>query len=139
MKLDKYIIHYKASKPGCHIITDLITSELKKSSIKDGILHLFIHHTSASLTISENHEASVRDDLEAYFNHQVKENEHYYTHLTEGPDDMPAHIKNVLIGSQVSIPFAEGKLSLGTWQGIFLWEFRNACPNRKITLTLMGQ
>lgn len=119
---------------GFHIITDLIEQSI---SLPDsGVPHIFIQHTSAGLTINENADPTVRTDLEASFNHIVRENEPFYEHTFEGPDDMPAHIKSSMVGSSVSIPITDGKLNLGTWQGVYLCEFRNRGGNRKLVLTV---
>tara|TARA_B100000287_G_scaffold419118_1_gene456922 strand:+ start:779 stop:1198 length:420 start_codon:yes stop_codon:yes gene_type:complete len=129
----------KNKNRGFHLITDEIVqnfSELNKISI--GLLHLFIKHTSASLTINENYSQNVRDDFESHFIKMVPEEPKYYTHLSEGPDDMPAHIKSSILGSTLIIPIKNGNLNLGTWQGIYLCEHRNNCNSRKIILTLQG-
>ncbi len=102
-----------------------------------GILHLFIQHTSAALAINENADPSVRRDFESIFNHVVPENLPFLTHTTEGPDDMPAHIKAAMIGSSVSIPITGGKLNLGIWQGIYLCEFRNHGGSRQIVASII--
>lgn len=125
---------------GFHLITSDILSELpqiKEYSV--GTLHLFIQHTSASLTINENADPTVRDDLEAHSNKMVPENAPYYRHTYEGPDDMPAHIKSSLYGSSVTIPLGNGKLLLGTWQGIYLGEHRDNAANRTLIATIQGQ
>jgi secondary thiamine-phosphate synthase enzyme len=106
--------------------------------IRHGLLQVFIKHTSASLTINENADPTVRVDFESHFNHAVQENLTYYKHTDEGSDDMPAHIKNSLLGCSVSIPISNGKLNLGVWQGIYLGEHRNFGGNRKIVLTAFG-
>ncbi len=124
-------------KRGFHLITDVINEELSGSFPKTGLLHLFIQHTSASIMINENFDPSVRIDLETSFNEIVKEDESYYTHTTEGSDDMPAHIKAAMIGTELSIPITDGKLNLGQWQGIFLCEFRNRGGQRKIIATIL--
>ncbi|MCL4117590.1 UNVERIFIED_CONTAM: hypothetical protein GTU68_001686 [Idotea baltica] len=103
-----------------------------------GVLHLFIKHTSAGLTINENADPSVRTDFESSFNHIVKENEPFYTHTYEGSDDMPAHIKATMVGSSVSIPITKHQLNLGTWQGIYLCEFRNNGGSRNLVATVMS-
>ncbi len=121
---------------GFHLITDTINKELKKEFPQTGLLHLFIQHTSASIMINENFDPSVRIDLETSFNDIVKENQEYYTHTTEGSDDMPAHIKAAMIGTELTIPITGGELNLGQWQGIFLCEFRNRGGNRKIIATI---
>lgn len=122
---------------GIHLITDRIVEELPPLPMA-GMLNLFIQHTSAGLTINENADPSVRDDLNKFLNQIAPEGEPYYTHTQEGPDDMPAHIKAALVGFSVQIPISNGRLNLGTWQGIYLCEFRNMGGNRKILATLMG-
>ncbi|MCO4755978.1 MAG: secondary thiamine-phosphate synthase enzyme YjbQ [Bacteriovoracaceae bacterium] len=120
---------------GFHLVTGEIIQRL--DSLPDqGILHLFVQHTSAGITINENADPSVRADFSSSFNHLVKENEPFYTHTMEGPDDMPAHIKSALVGVETSIPITNGKLNLGTWQGIYLCEFRNHASSRKIVATI---
>jgi secondary thiamine-phosphate synthase enzyme len=126
-------------KRGFLLITDEIINQiLEISEFKVGILHLFIKHTSASLTINENADPTVREDLETHFNHTVLENAPYYKHTMEGPDDMPAHIKFTLIGNNLTIPISEGLLNLGIWQGIYLCEHRNHPHSRKIIATING-
>ncbi len=122
---------------GFHLITDIVNKELKNEFPQTGLLHLFIQHTSASIMINENFDPSVRIDLETSFNDIVKENQEYYTHTTEGSDDMPAHIKVAMIGTELTIPITGGELNLGQWQGIFLCEFRNRGGNRKIIATII--
>ncbi len=119
---------------GFHIITDEVVNELDLPEA--GLLNLFIHHTSAGLTINENYDSSVLDDFETSFNELIPENMPYYTHTVEGPDDMPAHIKSTLVGSSITIPITDGKLNLGTWQGIYLCEFRNGKRRRKVVATI---
>ncbi len=119
---------------GFHLISELINKHIADIKGK-GLLHIFIKHTSAALTINENADYSVRDDFETVFNKLVPENMPYYTHVFEGSDDMPAHIKASIIGSSVSVPVTNSKLNLGTWQGIYLCEFRNAASKRKLVLT----
>ncbi len=118
---------------GFHIITSIIEDNIKLP--KTGILHIFIKHTSAGLTINENADPTVRNDFESSFNYIVKENESFYRHTLEGSDDMPAHIKSSLVGSSVSVPITNGRLNLGTWQGIYLCEFRNHGGRRNLVLT----
>jgi secondary thiamine-phosphate synthase enzyme len=120
---------------GFNLITDQITSHIDLP--ETGVLHIFIQHTSAGLTINENADPTVQTDLEAAFNHIVKENEPFYRHTYEGSDDMPAHIKSSLVGSSVSVPITNGRLNLGTWQGIYLCEFRNRGGSRKLVLTVL--
>ncbi|MEO9803360.1 MAG: secondary thiamine-phosphate synthase enzyme YjbQ [Reichenbachiella sp.] len=124
---------------GFHLVTDEILNaipELQKISI--GILQVFIKHTSASLTINENADPTVREDFESHFNTFVPESAPYYRHTYEGSDDMPAHIKSSLLGCSVSIPVSHGKLNLGTWQGIYLCEHRNYGGSRKVVITILG-
>ncbi|HWL09128.1 MAG TPA: secondary thiamine-phosphate synthase enzyme YjbQ [Planctomicrobium sp.] len=124
---------------GFHLITPTVVSSLPElSSLKVGLLHVFIMHTSASLTINENADPDVPVDLESSFNSIAPES-FPYIHTCEGPDDMPAHVKASLLGSSVSIPVANGKLILGTWQGIYLCEHRNHGGHRRLTLTLQGE
>ncbi len=133
-------IKLAARKRGIHLVTDEILSQLKQlPSVKIGILHLFIKHSSASLCINENADPDVRHDVEAHFNHFVPENAAYYRHTLEGSDDMPAHIKCITIGSSVAIPVSNGRLNLGTWQGIYLGEHRNHGGSRTIVATIQGE
>ena len=124
---------------GFNLITDEILNNIDISEYKVGVLHLHIMHTSASLTINENADSTVREDMESYFNKFVPENEPYYKHTFEGSDDMPAHIKSSLLGNSVSLPIKNGSLNLGTWQGIFLCEHRNQSHTRRITVTINGE
>ena len=129
-----------ADKRGFNLITSNIIDEISEiSNYRIGKLDLFIKHTSASLAINENADPTVRQDLESYFNKFVPENEPYYKHTFEGADDMPAHIKSIIIGSSLSIPISDGKLALGTWQGIYLCEHRNQPHRRKIIVTISGE
>lgn len=120
---------------GFHLITDEILTSLGELP-KDGILHLFIKHTSAGLTINENADATVREDFANSFDRLIKEREPFYRHTIEGDDDMPAHIKASLVGFSVSIPIANHRLALGVWQGIYLCEFRNRGGRRNLVATL---
>ena len=125
---------------GFHLITNEIIQnipELKKFSI--GLIHIFIKHTSASLTLNENTDQSVRSDLESHFNHMVPERQKYYLHTFEGEDDMPAHIKSSILGNALIIPINTGNLMLGRWQGIYLCEHRKHANARKIVLTIQGE
>ena len=129
------------SRPrGFHIITEQVIDQIPEiKSINIGILHLFIKHTSASLTINENADKTVRNDFEKHFNELVPENQSYYQHTYEGPDDMPAHLKASILGSSLSVPISNGHLNLGTWQGIYLCEHRNNTFQRKMVVTIQGQ
>ncbi|HKL38917.1 MAG TPA: secondary thiamine-phosphate synthase enzyme YjbQ [Bacteroidales bacterium] len=120
---------------GYHLITSVLQEHLKEKP-ETGLLHVFIKHTSAGLTINENADPSVREDMESTMRHIVPENPSRYTHTAEGSDDMPAHVKTSLIGMSLTIPVTNGRLNLGTWQGIFLCEFRNHKNRRKLVLTL---
>lgn len=133
-------IRLKAYRRGFHLITDEILKEVKSEliSIDIGVFHVFIQHTSASLTINENADPSVRVDFESHFNQSVPEHAPYYTHTLEGSDDMPAHLKASTLGSSVSIPISQGKLNLGTWQGIYLCEHRDYGGRRSIVVTALG-
>lgn len=132
-------LRLEARPRGFHIITDEVVRALPElRNIEVGLLHVFIRHTSASLTVNENADPTVRHDFESYFNHAVPEQESYYQHTDEGPDDMPAHLKASLLGSSVSLPVTNGRLNLGTWQGIYLCEHRNHGGNRTLVLTLQG-
>ena len=125
---------------GFHLITNEVKEEIiELKKIKKGLLHLFIKHTSASLTINESADPTVRKDFESYFNQMVPENQPYYQHTFEGPDDMPAHLKASILGSTVFIPITSGELVLGTWQGIYLCEHRNHGGSRSLVATLFGE
>ena len=123
-------------KRGFHLITNDVISQLPDST---GIVNIFIKHTSASLTINENADPSVRFDFETHFNKMVSENENYFTHNSEGSDDMTSHIKSSILGSSVSFPIKHGEPQFGTWQGIYLCEHRNNASGRKIFITLIGE
>lgn len=124
---------------GFHIITDEILQQIPElKQIKQGICNVFIKHTSASLSINENADPSVRSDMETHFNIMVPEDGNHYEHTFEGPDDMTSHIKTSILGSSLSIPVTGGRLNLGTWQGIYLCEHRNHGGARKIIITVMG-
>ncbi len=129
----------KPRSRGFHIITDEVLSHLPElKNIKLGTAHIFIKHTSASLSINENADPTVRTDMETHFNILVPEDAHHYEHNYEGPDDMTSHIKTSILGSSITIPITNGKLNLGTWQGIYLCEHRNHGGQRKIVVTLTG-
>ena len=133
-------ISLSARKRGFHLVTSEIVSMLPElSSVRRGILHLFIQHTSASLTVNENADPSVRSDLERHFNELAPEDAPYYTHDSEGPDDMPAHIKSSLLGCSLIVPVTDGRLNLGTWQGIYLCEHRDRGGSRSVVATIWGE
>ncbi|MCI0717241.1 MAG: secondary thiamine-phosphate synthase enzyme YjbQ [Chlorobi bacterium] len=140
MKIIQKEFSLKPRARGFHIITDEVLSHIPElKQISTGLAHVFIKHTSASLSINENADPSVRTDMETHFNVMVPEDAEYYEHTLEGPDDMTSHIKTTLIGTGVTIPITGGRLNLGTWQGIYLCEHRNRGGSRKIVVTLMGE
>ena len=133
-------IHISRKSRGFHLIThDLLDSFTEINKINKGILHIFIKHTSASLTINENADSTVLSDFEDHFNNMIPENQPYYRHTMEGPDDMPAHLKSSILGSSIQIPISNGTLNLGTWQGIYLCEHRNHGSPRELVLTAWGE
>lgn len=125
---------------GFHLVTREIVQQLAElTQIRVGLMHVFIQHTSAALTLNENADPTVRADMEAHFNKYVPEDAPYYQHDYEGSDDMPAHIKASLLGSSVSIPITDGRLNLGTWQGIYLCEHRDHGGTRRLVVTIQGE
>lgn len=125
---------------GFHLITDEIVQQLPQlRNIKAGLMHVFMQHTSASLTINENADPAVRQDFETFFSDIVAETKPYYTHVDEGPDDMPAHLKGALLGFELTLPITQGRLNLGTWQGIYLCEHRNHGGVRNLLVTIQGE
>ncbi|AXV64174.1 YjbQ family protein [Pseudoalteromonas lipolytica] len=140
MSWQQKTIQLKPRTRGFHIIDDELLRQLPEiSQYKVGLLHLFIQHTSASLTINENADPTVRMDMESHFNHFVPERQSYYRHDYEGDDDMPAHIKSSTLGCELTIPIHQGRLQLGTWQGIYLGEHRDQGGSRRIVATVQGQ
>lgn len=135
----QHTFQLNAFRRGFHIITAEIEKYVFESGIRTGIAQIFIHHTSASLTLNENADPTVRHDFESHFNHMVSEKATYFLHTQEGPDDMPAHIKASLLGASVQVPVKNGRLLLGTWQGIYLCEHRNSGGARTCTLTILGE
>ena len=135
----QHTLSLPAFSRGCHLITREVIAALPElAACRVGLLHVFITHTSASLAINENADPDVRADLERHLNVMVPENAPYYAHTLEGSDDMPAHIKSVLIGPSLTIPVTNGRLALGTWQGIYLCEHRDQGGSRRLILTLQG-
>ncbi len=130
-------VQLPAFKRGIHLISNHITKDLIDLPA-NGLLHIYIKHTSAGLLINENADPDVRMDLEAFLDKIVPENEPYFRHILEGPDDMPAHIKNMFTGNSLSIPIVNGRLGLGTWQGIYLCEFRNHAGSRNLILSVIS-
>lgn len=127
-----------AKRRGCHLITREVLEQLPHPLPQTGLLNLFVQHTSCALTINENADPDVRTDLSQIMDRLVREREPYYDHTMEGPDDMPAHAKSSLFGVSLTIPITDGHLALGTWQGIYLCEFRNYGGNRRIVATIYG-
>ncbi len=125
---------------GFHLITKELERNLPEiSKIKEGLANLFLQHTSASLTINENYDPSVRYDMENYFNNLVPEDTPYFTHTLEGSDDMPAHIKSSILGVSLNVPITNGRFALGTWQGIYLNEHRDSGGSRRVLVTIFGR
>lgn len=127
------------SGKGTYEVTDVVASGLRESGLRDGLVSVFARHTSCSLVLMENADRSARDDLHRFMDDLVPDDYPHFTHVYEGPDDMPSHVKMALTRSSENVPFADGRLLLGTWQGIFLWEHRVAPHSRKITLTYVGE
>lgn len=133
-------IRLKPKARGFHLVTDELLRELPElRNFRIGMMNIFILHTSASLTVNENADPTVRQDFESYFNHAVPEDEPWCRHQDEGPDDLPAHLKSSLLGSSLNIPIGDGQLRLGTWQGIYLCEHRNHGGSRRIVVTMQGE
>ncbi len=133
-------ITLKPRSRGFHLITSEILQNLKElSDFQIGMINIFIKHTSASLTINENADPTVRQDFENFFNKSVPENEPYYLHMDEGSDDLPAHFKSSILGNSLNIPVSNGRLNLGTWQGIYLGEHRNHAGSRRLIVTIQGE
>jgi secondary thiamine-phosphate synthase enzyme len=140
MKIFQQILDLNQRRRGFHIITNEVVNALPQiGEIKTGICQVFIQHTSASLSINENADPTVRQDFEMYFNKAVPENDPDYRHYDEGSDDMPAHLKAAMLGSSVTIPIRNGRLALGTWQGIYLCEHRNYGGSRSLVITAWGE
>jgi secondary thiamine-phosphate synthase enzyme len=140
MKIYQQVIQLSQRRRGFHLITPEIVQAMPQlSDIRTGMLQVFIQHTSASLTINENADPTVRMDFETYFNKVAPESDPDYRHTDEGPDDMPAHLKASLLGSSVMIPIRHGRLALGTWQGVYLCEHRNHGGSRSLVITAWGE
>ena len=140
MKIFQKSMTLSERRRGFHIVTaEIIKAMPQMAEIKSGLCQVFIQHTSASLTINENADPTVRRDFEMYFNKAVPENDPHYQHDDEGPDDMPAHLKAALLGNSVLVPIQNGKLALGTWQGIYLCEHRNQGGQRQLVVTAWGE
>ncbi|RTR38884.1 YjbQ family protein [Shewanella canadensis] len=129
-----------AKTRGFHLITSEIEHAVTDiSQLRVGLVHILLQHTSAALTLNENADPSVREDFERFFNRLAPENEHYYTHTYEGPDDMPAHLKSSLLGCELTLPITKGRLNLGIWQGIYLCEPRDHAGARSLIVTIQGE
>lgn len=128
----------RTSRQGLHEITSKVSAIVRESAIDEGICHVFLQHTSASLIIQENADPSARHDLEGWLNRLVRERDPHFTHTAEGPDDMPSHIKAALTGVSLTVPVQDGALALGTWQGIYLWEHR-ADPHTRTLVVYVGE
>ncbi|WP_066832710.1 secondary thiamine-phosphate synthase enzyme YjbQ [Rufibacter ruber] len=140
MKWFQKTLRLPAVKRGFHLITDLLEAQLPElEEIQIGLAHIFIQHTSASLSINENADPTVRHDFEQHFNRMVPENAPYYRHTLEGPDDMPAHLKASMLGASVTVPITNGSFNLGTWQGVYLCEHRDHGGKRTVVVTLQGK
>ncbi|MFC7002131.1 secondary thiamine-phosphate synthase enzyme YjbQ [Pseudobowmanella zhangzhouensis] len=136
----QHILQLTARKRGLHLITDELISQVPDiADYQVGLLHLFLCHTSAALTLNENADPSVRVDMQRWLNHTVADNTAYFTHTYEGPDDMSAHIKSSLFGASLTVPITVSKLAMGTWQGIYLCEFREHGGTRRLIATLQGE
>jgi secondary thiamine-phosphate synthase enzyme len=122
---------------GCHEVTHLVGEVVAVANVRDGLAHVFLHHTSASLLIGENADPMVLRDLEAFLSRLVPDGDSLYRHTEEGEDDMPAHVRTALTATSLTIPVHEGRLDLGTWQGLFVWEHRKAPHHRRLTVTVL--
>jgi secondary thiamine-phosphate synthase enzyme len=132
-------LHTETSGRGSHDVTAAIQRHVRQSGIRVGLCHLFLQHTSASLIICENADPDVRTDLERFMSRLVPDGDALFSHTAEGPDDMPAHVRNILTHSDLTLPVADGRCSLGTWQGVYLWEHRRQGHQRVITITVYGE
>lgn len=136
LMIQQFEFSLQPKRRGCHLVTQEILTHLPKVLPQAGLLNLFVRHTSCALTINENADPDVRSDMEKILNHIVRENEPYYDHVLEGADDMPAHAKSSLFGVSLTIPITNGRLNLGTWQGIYLCEFRHHGGSRQLVATI---
>jgi secondary thiamine-phosphate synthase enzyme len=139
VSVEQYTLKLPAMPRGFHLITEHITSLIAQSTVTTGTAHLFLQHTSASLSINENADPSVREDVLRFMNDLIPESYPRFTHIYEGSDDMPAHLKSMLLGTSLTIPITQGRLALGTWQGIYLGEHRNHTGSRTLIITLQGE
>jgi secondary thiamine-phosphate synthase enzyme len=140
MKWGQHDITLRARERGFHLVTDEVTEQLPDlGEFRVGLAHLFMRHTSAALTLNENASPDVRRDFASWFDQAVPEDFPHWTHTSEGPDDMPAHVKSSLLGPALTLPISDGRLALGTWQGIYLCEHRDHGGARSLTVTLLGE
>jgi secondary thiamine-phosphate synthase enzyme len=139
MRIDQERLEIRTNGKGLYEITDEIQSKIDKCSVRNGTVTVFVQHTSCSVIIMENADPTARRDLEEFFDRLVPEDADYFTHGSEGSDDMPSHIRMVLTRTSETVPIMEGKMQLGTWQGIFLFEHRRASHRRKIWITIIGE
>lgn len=138
MQVKHHTITLSTNGKGTYSITDQVRRALSQTGIQNGVATIFVQHTSCSLVIMENADPDARTDLHEYFNRLVPENEPYFIHTYEGPDDMPSHIRMVLTGCSETVPVVDGQLALGTWQGLFVFEHREAPHTRRVMVTVMG-
>jgi secondary thiamine-phosphate synthase enzyme len=139
MRIDQERLEIRTNGKGLYEITDEIQSKIDKCGVRNGTVTVFVQHTSCSVIIMENADPTARRDLEEFFDRLVPEDADYFTHGSEGSDDMPSHIRMVLTRTSETVPIMEGKMQLGTWQGIFLFEHRHASHRRKIWITIIGE
>jgi secondary thiamine-phosphate synthase enzyme len=139
MSVHQAILTIRTRGQGTYEITDQVAAEVKRSKLTHGVVTVFCQHTSCSLVIMENADPSARRDLEAWLNRLVPEGDPHFEHTQEGADDMPSHIKMALTRTSENVPFADGRMLLGTWQGIFLWEHRRAAHSRHVIVTVVGE
>lgn len=139
MPIHQITLTVRTPGSGTHEITDAVAKEVARSGLGRGVVTVFCQHTSCSLVIMENADPSARRDLEGWLDRLVPEDDPHFEHTLEGPDDMPSHIKMALTRTSESIPFGDGRMMLGTWQGIFLWEHRRAPHSRRVVITVMGE
>ena len=139
MAVQQTTLSVRTNGQGAYEVTDQLTRELKRTGIRHGIVTLFCQHTSCSLVMMENADPTAWQDLQAWLNRLVPENDPHFCHTLEGPDDMPAHVKMALTRTSETIPFSDGHLLLGTWQGVFLWEHRDSRHDRSLVLTFIGE
>lgn len=139
MRVHQAFLTVSTSGPGTYEVTDRIAAEVRRSGMMRGVATVFCRHTSCSLIVFENADPSARADLEGWFNRLVPENDPGFTHTAEGADDMPSHLKMALTRTSETVPVADGRLLLGTWQGVFLWEHRAAQHQRELVVTILGE